>query len=70
MLLQATNSRFSVRLFCLLYDVRLTITDSGHSDQQDSLDDRFVEEDGQDEGKLFWCLIYYSVYLFLTFDLQ
>ena len=52
---QATNSRFSVRLFCLLHGVCLTITDSGHSDQQTSLDDRYVEEDGQDEGKILSC---------------
>jgi hypothetical protein len=28
--------------------------DSGHSDQQNSLDDICVEEDGQDEGKLLF----------------
>ena len=61
MLRQATRSFFSVRLFCLLHDVRLTITDSGHSDQQTSVDDTYLGEDVQDAGKLLSCLTYYRV---------
>ena len=62
MLHQATNSRFSVRLFCLHAWGALDYhADSGHSDQQKSFDDKCVEEDGLDESKL----VSWSTYIYL-----
>ena len=63
MLHQATNSRFSVRLFCLHAWGALDYhADSGHSDQQKSFDDNCVEEDGLDESKL----VSWSTYISLS----
>jgi hypothetical protein len=58
MLRQATNSRFSVRLFCLLHDVRLTITQTLATVINRNRSMTANEEDGQDEGKLLSCLTY------------